>query len=115
MMAGYGAVGRVMREPAEGWRPPRRRVPGEGFDWQAVVERRDPVPALLELQERLGGARVLITGGAGSIGRALATLVLGFRPRSVTLLDSHQASLAADRRTRHALAPSHPGYALCHL
>src|SRR5213078_292454 len=113
MKAGYRAIERALREPAEAWRQPPRRLPGEGFDWQTVVERRDPVPALLELQERLGGARVLITGGAGSIGRALATLVLGFRPRAVTLLDSHEASLATDRRARDALALAHTEYVLC--
>src|SRR4051812_14027843 len=113
MKAGYRAIARALRQPAEAWRPPPRRLPGEGFDWQTVVGRRDPVPALLELQERLGGRRVLITGGAGSIGRALATLVLGFRPRSVTLLDSHEASLAADRRSRDALALAHTEYVLC--
>src|SRR3954451_5768012 len=113
MKAGYRAIERALRVPAEAWRPPPRRLPGEGFDWQTVVERRDPVPALLELQELLGGRRVLITGGAGSIGRALATLVLGFRPRNVTLLDSHEASLAADRRARDALALAHTEYVLC--
>src|SRR3954454_19238871 len=113
MKLGYRAIARALREAAEAWRPPPRRLPGEGFDWQTVVERRDPVPALLELQERLGGARVLITGGTGSIGRALATLVLGFRPRSVTLLDSHEASLATDRRSRDALALAHTEYVLC--
>src|SRR3954465_10258982 len=80
MKAGYRAIERALREPAEAWRPPPKRLPGEGFHWQRVVERRDPVPALLELDERLAGRRVLITGGAGSIGRALATLVLGLRP-----------------------------------
>src|SRR4051794_13013123 len=113
MKAGYRAIERALREPAEAWRPPPRRLPGEGFDWQTVVARRDPVPALLELQERFGGRRVLITGGAGSIGRALATLILGFRPRSVTLLDSHEASLAADRRSRDPLALAHTEYVLC--
>src|SRR3954454_20444416 len=113
MKLDYRAIARPLRVPAEAWRPPPRRLPGEGFDWQGVVERRDPVPALLELQERLGGARVLITGGAGSIGRALATLVLGFRPRSVALLDAHEASLAADRRSRDALALAHTEYVLC--
>src|SRR3954449_11809815 len=113
MKAGYRRLERALERPAEAWHQPPRRLPGEGFDWQTVVGGRDPVPALLELQERLGGARVLITGGAGSIGRALATLVLGFRPRSVTLLDSHEASLAADRRTRDALALSHTEYVLC--
>src|SRR3954452_3415601 len=113
MKAGYRAIERALRQPAEAWRPPPRRLPGEGFDWQTVVGRRDPVAALLELQERLGGRRVLITGGAGSIGRALATLVLGFRPRSVTLLDSHEASLAADLHPRDALPLSHTEYELC--
>ncbi|HEY3021460.1 MAG TPA: polysaccharide biosynthesis protein [Solirubrobacteraceae bacterium] len=113
MKAGYRAIERALREPAEAWRPPPRRLPGEGFDWQRVVARRDPVPALLELEERLAGRRVLITGGAGSIGRALATLILGFRPGRLTLLDSHEASLAADRRSRDPLALAHTEYVLC--
>src|SRR3954469_16248364 len=115
MKLGYRAIARALRVPAEAWRPPPRRLPGEGFDWQAVVDRRDPVPALLELQERLGGARVLITGGAGSIGRALATLVLGFRPRRLVVLDSHEASLAADRRARDPLSLAHTEYVLCDI
>src|SRR5258705_10584827 len=81
MKAGYRAMERALREPAEAWRPPPRRLPGEGFDWQTVVARRDPVPALLELEERLAGRRVLITGVPGSIGRALATPGLGFPPQ----------------------------------
>src|SRR5206468_11258812 len=113
MKAGYRAIERALREPAEAWRPPPRRLPGEGFDWQRVVARRDPVPALLELEERLAGRRVLVTGGAGSIGRALATMILGFRPASLTLLDSHEASLAADRRSRDPLALAHTEYVLC--
>ena len=113
MKAGYRAMERALRAPAEAWRPPPRRLPGEGFDWQRVVARRDPVPALLELEERLAGRRVLITGGAGSIGRALATLILGFRPGRLTLLDSHEASLAADRRSRDPLALAHTEYVLC--
>src|SRR5213075_2411658 len=39
MKAGYRAIERALREPAEAWRPPPRRLPGEGFDWQTVVER----------------------------------------------------------------------------
>src|SRR3954469_1962662 len=115
MKAGYRAIERALREPAEAWRPPPKRLPGEGFDWQRVVERRDPVPALLELDERLAGRRVLITGGAGSIGRALATLVLGFRPRRLVVLDSHEASLAADRRARDPLSLAHTEYVLCDI
>src|SRR5206468_4247174 len=83
--------------PAQAWHQPPRRLPGEGFDWQTVLRRRDPVPALLELEERFAGRRVLITGGAGSIGRALGTLVLGFRPQRLVVLDSHEASLAGAR------------------
>jgi FlaA1/EpsC-like NDP-sugar epimerase len=83
---------------------PRRRLPVDGFDWQAVLGRRDPVPAVLELQERFGGRRVLVTGGGGWIGGRLASLLLGFRPERVTLLDSHEASLTADRRGRDAAA-----------
>ena len=45
-----------------------------------MVGRRDPVPSVLELQERFGGRRVLITGGGGWIGGRLASLLLGFRP-----------------------------------
>jgi len=100
MKAGYRAVERAlaMPEPA----PPRRssRLPVDPFDWQQVVGRRDPVPSVLELQERFGGRRVLITGGGGWIGGRLASLLLGFRPERVTLLDSHEASLTADRRAR---------------
>ncbi len=102
MKAGYRDVERALAASAAP--PPRRssRIPDDPFDWQAVVGRRDPVPAVLELQERFGGRRVLITGGGGWIGGRLATLLLGFRPERVTLLDSHEASLTADRRARSA-------------
>jgi nucleoside-diphosphate-sugar epimerase len=72
------------------------------FNWQRVVRQRDPVPSVLALQETFGGRRVLITGGGGSIGRALATLLLGLRPEQITLLDGHEPSLIADRRARGA-------------
>jgi nucleoside-diphosphate-sugar epimerase/sugar phosphate isomerase/epimerase len=104
MKAGYRAVERALALPPA---PPfrvRRRLPVDPFDWQAVLGTRDPVPAVLELQERFGGRRVLITGGGGWIGGRLATLLLGFRPERVTLLDSHEASLTADRRGRDATA-----------
>jgi nucleoside-diphosphate-sugar epimerase/sugar phosphate isomerase/epimerase len=113
MKAGYRAIERALERPAEAWRPPPRRLPGEGFDWQTVLRRRDPVPALLELEELFAGKRVLITGGAGSIGRALGTLVLGFRPQRLVVLDSHEASLAADRRARDPLSLAHTEYVLC--
>ncbi|HYY63327.1 MAG TPA: polysaccharide biosynthesis protein [Gaiellaceae bacterium] len=77
-----------------------RRVPADPFDWQTVLERRDPVPSVLELQERFGGQRVLLTGGGGSIGRALGTFLAGFRPERITVVDGHESSLIADRRVR---------------
>ena len=46
---------------------------------------------------------MLVTGGGGSIGGALATLLLGFRPELIALLDAHEAALAADRRARAAV------------
>jgi FlaA1/EpsC-like NDP-sugar epimerase len=105
MKSGYRAVERALarRPGTESVAAPRSsRLPVDAFDWQAVVGRRDPVPSVLELQERFGGRRVLITGGGGWIGGRLASLLLGFRPERVTLLDSHEASLTADRRARTA-------------
>jgi nucleoside-diphosphate-sugar epimerase len=113
MKASCRAIERALqREPREPARAPRR-VPTQGFDWQAVLERRDPVPALLELQERIGGRRVLVTGGAGSIGRPLATLLCGFRPERITLLDFHEPSLTADRRARQGEASERVSHVLC--
>jgi nucleoside-diphosphate-sugar epimerase/sugar phosphate isomerase/epimerase len=113
MKAAYRAIERVLQGAGDGGREPDRparplfagrpRSAMKSFDWQAVLGQRDPVPSLLELQERFGGRRVLITGAAGSIGRALATFLDGFRPRVTTLLDGHEASLIADRRERRAL------------
>jgi nucleoside-diphosphate-sugar epimerase len=100
MKAGYRALLRNLAEPAGPFVRPARRLGPDGVDWSRVVGRRDPVPAVLELQERFGGRRVLLTGGAGSIGGALATFLDGFRPESITLLDGHEASLTADRRAR---------------
>ena len=106
MKAGYRAVERALATRGAAPAAPRSRLPVDQFDWQAVLGRRDPVPAVLELQERFGGRRVLITGGGGWIGGRLATLLLGFRPERVTLLDSHEASLTADRRSRSASQPA---------
>jgi nucleoside-diphosphate-sugar epimerase/sugar phosphate isomerase/epimerase len=112
MKAGYRAVERAFRAAPPAPAATRRRLGVDAFDWQAVVGRRDPVPDVLELQERFGGRRVLVTGGGGWIGGRLATLLLGFRPERVTLLDSHEASLAADRRARDAAALEHVAHVL---
>ena len=113
MKAGYRSVARALPSPAGPWRRPPRRVPGERFDWQVVTRRRDPVPAVLELEEALGGRRVLVTGGAGSIGRALTTLLEAFRPELITVLDAHEAALTADRRARGAANLARFEHVLC--
>ncbi len=100
MKAAYRALERASALPPEDPKPARRRLTPDRFDWQAVVGRRDPVPSLLELQERYGGRRILLTGGAGSIGSALTTVLEGFRPEAITVLDTNEAALTADRRLR---------------
>jgi nucleoside-diphosphate-sugar epimerase len=115
MKAGYRAIERALAAPAEPLRSAVPRVPVDDFDWQAVLGRRDPVPALLELQERFGGRRVLLTGGGGSIGRELTTFLLGFRPERVTVVDGHEGSLIADRRGRPADALERVAHVLCDI
>jgi nucleoside-diphosphate-sugar epimerase/sugar phosphate isomerase/epimerase len=100
MKRAYGAIERAAAGPTERLRPRPRRIVPDTFDWQGVLECRDPVPSLLELQERYGGRRILLTGGAGSIGTALASFLLGFRPESIVILDAHEAGLTSDRRRR---------------
>jgi FlaA1/EpsC-like NDP-sugar epimerase len=115
MKAGYRAVERAMRSArADPTRRAARLLPDD-FDWQAVLGRRDPVPSILELQERFGGRRMLITGGGGSIAGTLATLLLGFRPERVTLLDGHEASLTADRRRRGVDSLDRMAHVLCDI
>ncbi len=100
MKAAYRAIRRAAASPVAEPKPARHSLRLDTFDWQEVVGRRDPVPSLLELQERYGGRRVLVTGGAGSIGSALITFLTGFRPEMITIVDSHEAALTADRRLR---------------
>src|SRR4051794_13532448 len=116
MKAGYRELERVFALPPVGpaVRPPRR-LRKETFDWQRVLQLRDPVPSVLELQELFGGRRVLITGGGGSIGGSLATLLGGFRPEALTLLDGHEAALTADRRSRDPLALERMTHVLCDI
>src|SRR5512132_2079676 len=100
MKRAYRAIERALALPPVEPQPARRRVPADSFDWQQVIERRDPVPSVLKLQERFGGRRILLTGGGGSSGGALATFLGGFRPERITIVDGHESSLIADRRAR---------------
>ncbi|MBD0329413.1 MAG: polysaccharide biosynthesis protein [Thermoleophilia bacterium] len=113
MKAAYRRIEQAAARPPGAARARARRLPADEFDWQAVLGRRDPAPSLLELQERFGGRRVLITGGGGSIGRALATFLGGFRPERITLLDVSENALAQDRRSRPPLENVAVGHVLC--
>ena len=113
MKAGYREVERALALNAERWRPPPRRLPPETLDWQSVVGRRDPVPDILALADRLEGRRVLVTGGAGSIGRSLTMLLASVRPELITVLDSHEAALTADRRAKGLSALARFEHVLC--
>ena len=115
MKASYRAMERALAEPGEKAGRPRRRIPVETFGWQEVIERRDPVPSVLDLQERFGGRRILITGGGGSIGGALATFLGGFRPERIALVDGHESSLIADRRARDPQTLDRFEHVLCDI
>jgi nucleoside-diphosphate-sugar epimerase/sugar phosphate isomerase/epimerase len=115
MKAGYRAIEQALAQPAGELRPVRRRLPPEDFDWQAVIARGDPVPSVLELQERFGGRRIVLTGGGGSIGSALATFLGGFRPERITLVDGHESSLIADRRRRDPQTLERYHHVLCDI
>jgi nucleoside-diphosphate-sugar epimerase/sugar phosphate isomerase/epimerase len=115
MKQGYRAIERALSGTGAARPLPSRRLPADAFDWQRVLERRDPVPSILELQERFGGRRILLTGGGGSVGRELATFLLGFRPELLVLLDGHEGSLTADRRGRGPVTLTAMDHVLCDL
>ena len=115
MKDAYGRIERALALPAERWRPPPRRLPRESLDWQTVVGRRDPVPDVLALQEHLAGRRILVTGGAGSIGRTLTSLLAAFRPALITVLDTHEAALTADRHAKGAARLARFEHVLCDI
>jgi nucleoside-diphosphate-sugar epimerase len=113
MKAGYREVERALRIPAAGaWRG-RRALPSEAFDWASVVDRADPMPEVLALAERFGGRRIVVTGGAGSIGRALTSLLDAVRPERITVIDNHEAALTADRRGRDPASLARFEHVLC--
>ncbi len=115
MKSAYRAIERAASLQGQALLRAPRRLPRDRFDWQTVLQRRDPVPALLELQELFGGRRVLVTGGAGSIGTALTTFLLGFRPDCISVLDTNEAALTADRRSRDAVAVAAMQHVLCDI
>lgn len=112
---GYRHLERAFARPAEQWRRPPRRLGPDTLDWQEVIGRRDPVPDVLGLADRLEGARVLVTGGAGSIGRSLTNLLAAFRPELITVIDTHEAALTADRHAKGALRLAGFEHVLCDI
>jgi len=113
MKRAHRAIEAALATPAQPWQRPKPRLLPDAFDWQPVVRERDPLPAVLALDERFAGRRVAITGGAGSIGRGLATLLYGLRVDRVVLLDSHEASLTTDRRARDPGQLARTDHVLC--
>ncbi len=80
--------------------------PLAGIDLHRLLERR-PIPLDTgPAAEGLQGRCLLITGAGGSIGSALAELLLGFEPEELVLLEHHENSLF-DLTQR--LPAAHPG------
>ncbi len=115
MKAGYQAIESALAAQAEPAPPRPARIPADDFDWQRVAGQRDPVPSVIELEELVAGRRVLLSGAGGSIGHALTSLLLGFRPEQITVIDAHEGSLAADRRSRDAASLENLDYVLCDI
>lgn len=53
----------------------------------------DLVSCQLELEERIGGSRILVIGGAGSIGGATVRLLSEYRPHALHVVDLNENSL----------------------
>lgn len=115
MKAAHRAISAALAAEPPPYRRPVPRLRERHLDWQRVLERRDPVPSVLALEERCAGRRIMITGGGGSIGRALTTLLTGLRPELVTVLDSHEAALTADRRERGSATLRRVEHVLCDI
>ena len=58
-----------------------------------------------EAEELISGARVAVTGAAGSVGRALVPALLSLGPEQVIALDHHEAELFALGRALGSTAP----------
>jgi FlaA1/EpsC-like NDP-sugar epimerase len=110
---GHRRIVRALQRPAERWQPPPRRLPPETLDWQAVLGARDPVPDVLGLADAVEGRRILVTGGAGSIGKSLTALLAAMGPELITVVDAHEAALTADRHAKGALRLARFEHVLC--
>ena len=101
MKAGYRAHrARARGSPPRRRRPPPRRLPATTSTGRPCSAAATRCPSVLELQERFGGRRVLITGGGGSIGGAARDAAARLPPEQ-----RHAAGLArgvADRRPPRA-------------
>jgi hypothetical protein len=100
MKAAYRTIERALEKPAEAFRRPEADAAGRG---RLVARDRSTRPRPRHSSSSRSGSADAASSsraGTGSIGRALATFLDGFRPDSVVLLDGHEASLTADRRAR---------------
>jgi nucleoside-diphosphate-sugar epimerase len=73
------------------------------------VIRRRTLPMSHEVERRLRGATVLVTGAAGTIGTALSTAIAGLRPRRIIALDCRASELSV---LRDELLRCHPDVAV---
>ena len=71
-----------------------------------LLPRRVAEPDAESLAAHVRGASVLITGGAGSIGRELGRQVLALQPARLTIVDHHEEGIWATGRELTDLRPS---------